>query len=403
MNKYMHPISIMHNNTAKSIPRIHRISCHRFTTSTVVSQNPIRAFRPPQISNNEPSTSAKTKTTIPIGPTSSSTSPTYPPDYPLHRHPATPLKDQASRLASFLSNNKGRILCITGAGISTDSSIPDYRGQNGIYTRDPNYRPIFYQEFVSSHATRQRYWARSTLGWRTIQSAQPNISHSILADLEIQNYFTKRQSLITQNVDHLHTKSGMQSVLELHGTLHTVQCTSCRQTIPRQDFQTQLRELNPFLEPFLSTNHQVDVASSTTNTSGRVNPDGDMSLEALTPLIPQIRYPTCSSCKGVYKPSVTFFGENLDPNVRAKSIQWVNDAEALLVMGTSLQVFSAYRLILEAWKDSAKPKSVAMVNVGMTRLDESLLSGRLSKDYWGAFEKYESRTGELLPLVKELL
>ncbi|KAL7749992.1 hypothetical protein RI367_004507 [Sorochytrium milnesiophthora] len=157
---------------------------------------------------------------------------------------STAAVDTAAReLAAFIRSCKGRLLIVTGAGISTASNIPDYRGKNGAYVVNKDYKPILYQEFMARHASRQRYWARSMLGYGNVAHAQPNSAHRTVAQLEAAGY--ARLGVITQNVDSLHQKAGSRNVIELHGTLATVVCQTCKHTIDRREYQQTLVDMNP--------------------------------------------------------------------------------------------------------------------------------------------------------------
>ncbi|KAJ1547315.1 NAD-dependent protein lipoamidase sirtuin-4 [Cladochytrium tenue] len=244
--------------------------------------------------------------------------------------PETPpdLAAAADTLARFVAAAQGRLLVLTGAGVSTASGIPDYRGPTGVYSR---------HEFMSSHATRQRYWARSFLGWPRMAAARPNPAH--LAIRALQRAGFAEPGVVTQNVDGLH---GDSNVLEIHGSLNTVECTttSCGHKLPRSDFQTQLAALNPAgaARAAAASDGAPDVASS-------VNPDGDVEFAGD---YSAYVYPDCPACGGVLKPSVVFFGENMPAAVRDASFARVDAATALLVVGSSLAVYSSFRLLRRA-------------------------------------------------------
>lgn len=204
-----------------------------------------------------------------------------------------PAAAAATQLARFLEAANGRTVVLTGAGISTDSGIPDYRGPNGVYMRNKDFKPLQYQEFVRAHTYRQRYWARSFLGWPKIQHAQPNAAHDAITRLQRSGIV---QSVMTQNVDRLHTKSGAHDVLELHGCLHEVQCVECRHVTSRTAFQDALATLNPAVAQWSQAhpNREAgDVASSV------ANPDGDVDI---TWNYDAFEYPCCANCGGMMKP-----------------------------------------------------------------------------------------------------
>ncbi|KAI9922353.1 hypothetical protein PsorP6_000957 [Peronosclerospora sorghi] len=200
----------------------------------------------------------------------------------------------ALRLCKFLEKGRGKTVVLTGAGISTDSGIPDYRGPDGVYNRNKDFRPIQFQEFIRDHTYRQRYWARSFLGWPKILSAQPNGSHYALSELQQKGAVS---SILTQNVDRLHTKSGSHSVVEMHGSLYEVMCQSCGDVTSRESYQDALRNLNPMVAQWSIKNANEeagDVASSE-----NVNPDGDVDI---TWNYDDFVYPACSKCNGNMKP-----------------------------------------------------------------------------------------------------
>ncbi len=233
------------------------------------------------------------------------------------------------------------LVVLTGAGLSTDSGIPDYRGPNS-----PARMPMTYQEFVSGPAAQQRYWARSHLGWGRMRRADPNSGHLALARIA-------PDLLITQNVDGLHELAGTPRVVALHGRIADVICLGCRQTSTRAGLQARLADLNPgFAERY------AEVA---------VRPDGDVDLEETAGFV----VPACEGCGGVLKPDVVFFGENV-PAPRVERCYAAVDALAdnggtLLVAGSSLTVMSGFRFVRRAAKAGVP---VVIVNRGQTRGDE---------------------------------
>ncbi|TPX67049.1 hypothetical protein SpCBS45565_g04005 [Spizellomyces sp. 'palustris'] len=254
-------------------------------------------------------------------------------------------RTHAQQIIEFLKRGEGKCAVLTGAGVSTDSGVPDYRGPSGVYVRNKDYKPIRYQEFVSSHAIRQRYWARSYLGYPRILQARPNRTHVAIHELEKTRWIN---GIVTQNVDGLHLGN---NVLELHGSLHT---------IPRAEFQRKLSLLNPVLAEWATLNPDRgagDVASS-------VNPDGDLEI---TWDYSDFVYPACDACGvGMYKPSVVFFGENIPSTVRDESFSLIDTSNSVLAVGTSLQVYSAFRLVQRA---KVQGKRVAVLSLGPTRAD----------------------------------
>ena len=277
-----------------------------------------------------------------------------------------PLQETLPRLASHLQQR--RVLVLSGAGISTESGIPDYRGPES--SKKPR-NPMRYQQFVGSEAARQRYWARSFRGWQRVHRARPNAGHKALARLETHlgeaRSFT---GLITQNVDGLHQAAGSRNVLELHGSLAAVRCLACRGVESRRKLQERMRSANPALQA-----GATDIA-----------PDGDadVSEEAIR----HFNVPTCERCGGVLKPDVVFFGENVPKARVIRAWNMFEQAEVLLVVGSSLTVFSGYRFVARAAKEN---KPVVIINAGATRGDKD------------ACLCVDARLGEVLPgLVEEL-
>ena len=239
----------------------------------------------------------------------------------------------------------GNVLVLSGAGLSTESGIPDYRGPTGLARRAT---PMTYQVFTGSEAARRRYWARSHLGWRHIAAAVPNRGHLAVAELARRGLLA---GIITQNVDGLHQAAGAagSAVTELHGSLHRVICLSCGQRTPRADLHDRLSAANP----------GWDSESVTL-----INPDGDAVLA--DDAAESFRVAGCVSCHGVLKPDVVFFGENVPrPRVEA-CYAMVEQASALLVLGSSLTVMSGFRYVRHAAKLEVP---VLIVNQGPTRGD----------------------------------
>jgi len=249
------------------------------------------------------------------------------------------------RLSDFLAAHR-RVLVLTGAGCSTESGIPDYRDTNGDWKHA---RPVMYQQFVASDATRRRYWARSLVGWTRISRALPNRAHVALARLEGAGVV---HGLITQNVDGLHTRAGSRRVIDLHGRLDTVQCLGCGALTDRGAFQTRLLEHNPHLA------HA---------TAAAIAPDGDAAVFDVD--YSSVRVPACEACGGILKPHVVFFGEGVPPARVADAFGRLAEADALLVVGSSLMVFSGYRFVQAAARDG---KPVAAINLGRTRADDQI-------------------------------
>ncbi|MFH9656796.1 NAD-dependent protein deacetylase [Streptomyces sp. NPDC017248] len=236
----------------------------------------------------------------------------------------------------------GGVLVLSGAGISTESGIPDYRGEGGSLSR---HTPMTYQEFAADARARRRYWARSHLGWRTFGRARPNAGHRAVAAFGRHGLLA---GVITQNVDGLHQAAGSQDVVELHGGLDRVVCLSCGDRSPRAELARRLEEANPGFEP---------VAAG-------INPDGDADLTDAQ--VGDFRVVPCTRCGGILKPDVVFFGENV-PLLRVEHCRaLVREAASLLVLGSSLTVMSGLRFVREAAR-AGKP--VLIVNRDPTRGD----------------------------------
>jgi NAD-dependent SIR2 family protein deacetylase len=232
-----------------------------------------------------------------------------------------------------------KLFVLTGAGLSTDSGIPDYRGQGRVAKH-----PMTFDTFMGSDLAQKRYWARSFVGWSRIASALPNPGHLALAKAEEQG---KVNALVTQNVDGLHQAAGSKSVIDLHGRLDQVVCMGCRDSISRLEMDNLLQELNPTLLK---------------DESVEFTPDGDAEVEGTDNFI----VPSCSRCNGVYKPDVVFFGESVPVPRVELALEKLSESDVLLIAGTSLTVNSGYRFAKQAVK-SQKP--IVIVNIGPTRAD----------------------------------
>jgi NAD-dependent SIR2 family protein deacetylase len=240
----------------------------------------------------------------------------------------------------------GGVLILSGAGLSTESGIPDYRGPTGLARQASGSSPMTYQTFIGSAAARRRYWARSYLGWRHIARAVPNHGHRAVAELSRRGLLT---GIITQNVDGLHQAAGAAEVTELHGSLHRVLCLSCGQRTSRTELDRRLAAANPGWDA---------------ETATVINPDGDAVLAAEA--TESFQVVGCSSCQGVLKPDVVFFGENV-PRPRTQACYaLVERARALVVLGSSLTVMSGFRYVRHA---ATLQRPVVIVNQGATRGD----------------------------------
>ncbi|MFF0736225.1 NAD-dependent protein deacetylase [Streptomyces chartreusis] len=236
----------------------------------------------------------------------------------------------------------GGVLVLSGAGISTESGIPDYRGEGGSLSR---HTPMTYQEFTADDRARRRYWARSHLGWRTFGRALPNAGHRAVAAFGRNGLLA---GVITQNVDGLHQTAGSESVVELHGSLERVVCLSCGTFSPRRELAARLEEANAGFDP---------VAAA-------INPDGDADLT--DEQVGDFRVLPCTLCAGILKPDVVFFGENVPPQRVEHCRTLVRDATSLLVLGSSLTVMSGLRFVRQAVEAG---KQVLIINRDPTRGD----------------------------------
>jgi NAD-dependent SIR2 family protein deacetylase len=244
-------------------------------------------------------------------------------------------------LQDFIERHQ-RLFVLTGAGCSTPSGIPDYRDADGQWKRA---RPVTFQAFMGQEETRRRYWARSLIGWRRIRQAKPNDAHRALAELEARGAI---ELILTQNVDRLHQAAGSTRVIDLHGRIDLVRCMDCGQRSPRDKLQDDLSRLNPDW-------FDLDATQA---------PDGDADLEGAD--FSSFVVPACRRCGGVLKPDVVFFGENVPRDRVDAASRCLNEADAMLVVGSSLMVYSGFRFVERA---ASLRKPVAAVNLGRTRAD----------------------------------
>ncbi|KAF8906251.1 DHS-like NAD/FAD-binding domain-containing protein [Gymnopilus junonius] len=282
------------------------------------------------------------------------------------------ISEAINRLTEFIG--QGNVTLLTGAGVSVDSGIRAYRGDDGRYM-NPNYKPILYHELVDptekGHAFRQRYWLRSYLGYPPVRDAQPNTTHFALAALQHCGHITH---IVTQNVDGLHHKALqhaaacssriLENILELHGTLHRVHC-SRGHVVARNTFQDWLSAANPQW-------HEYADELERTGTQPRTNPDGDVAIEHLGVSYNDFIVPDCPHCmlenhrNSVHKPEVIFFGESIPKSVKERSFLDIEHGDRLLLIGTTLATYSAFRLVKHALE---LKKPVMLLNVGPTRAD----------------------------------
>jgi len=345
---------------------------------------------------------------------------------------ANTLHGAVSALQSFLlpalRQGKKAVL-LTGAGISVASGLADYRGSAGTYTLNKTYRPIYYGEFLNSHEARKRYWARSFLGWTNLHQARPNAAHEAIARLGKMGVV---RSVITQNVDSFHPQAHPDlPTLELHGFLRATVCVHCKSHLPRDEFQKSLAKLNPswaaFLQEMLRSGALTTEDPEERRKKGlKSNPDGDVDV----PDAPYttFRYPACPTClanppvladgtkgvveldedgawsrsstAGVLKPAVVMFGESIDASVKTAAEEAIDGADRLLVIGSSLATYSAWRLVKQA-KERGMP--VAIANLGGVR-GEATFFGEMTPGNDGAQGTRCSESSEkLLPMVVQAL
>jgi NAD-dependent SIR2 family protein deacetylase len=247
-------------------------------------------------------------------------------------------------LQAFIARH-ARLFVITGAGVSTGSGIPDYRDVNGAWKRPP---PMNFGLFMQDPLARARYWARSTVGWRHFGHALPNAAHAALARWEQAG---RIQLLVTQNVDGLHQAAHSRNVVDLHGRLDRVRCMACEHRFPREAFQADLLRLNPDWAHIGA--HQA--------------PDGDADLDGVD--FSQFLVPACPICGGVVKPDVVFFGESVPRERVDQAFAALAQSDAVLIVGSSLMVYSGFRFASTAAKDGLP---LAAINIGHTRADPLL-------------------------------
>jgi NAD-dependent SIR2 family protein deacetylase len=247
-------------------------------------------------------------------------------------------------LRDFIEQHE-RLFVLTGAGCSTGSGIPDYRDADGEWKRG---RPVLLTDFLTHERWRKRYWERSVVGWKRMSAARPNDAHRSLVALERRGRVTQ---LVTQNVDGLHQAAGSSDVIDLHGRVDSVRCLRCDRCVPRARLQEELARRNPEFQ---------ELAASAA-------PDGDAGLDDID--FGRFDVVDCEACGGLLKPDVVFFGERVPADRVERSFAALAQADAMLVVGSSLMVYSGFRFA-QAMAQSGKP--IAAVNLGRTRADELL-------------------------------
>lgn len=257
----------------------------------------------------------------------------------------------AEQLAEFIHQHP-RLFVLTGAGVSTDSGIPDYRDQHGNWKRK---QPVQHQAFMTQLAVRQRYWARSLIGWPVMRDAKPSPAHRALASLSQQGYIN---ALVTQNVDRLHQQAGCEQVTDLHGRSDRVSCMGCGQRFTRDEIHQHSLSANPAFSRFTAS----------------AAPDGDADLEGVD--FAAFNVPDCIYCGGILKPDVVFFGDNVPKDRVLNALEALRDSDALFVAGSSLMVYSGFRFCKRAHEWQIP---ICTLNRGTTRAD-NLLTLKLDAD-----------------------
>ncbi|KAI5249094.1 DHS-like NAD/FAD-binding domain-containing protein [Aureobasidium subglaciale] len=362
---------------------------------------------------------------------------------------AASLSGAIAALSDFLTstpqrrnNNKDKTVLLTGAGISVASGLADYRGTKGTYTLNKTYRPIYFHEFVANHAARKRYWARSFLGWTNLNKSKPNPAHKAVADLGRMGYLSSvitqsnyypASSLNIKNVDSFHPQAHPSiRTLELHGYLRSAVCTTCRTEYDRQLFQNDLAQLNPAWSDFLNE-MLASGALTTENPEERrrlglkTNPDGDVDVPGVD--YATFRYPACPSClakppkdkdgkqhiievdvdgawlagkstAGILKPNVIMFGESIPDSTKTAAEFAIDEASRILVLGSSLATYSAWRLVKRA-REQGMP--VGIVNIGGVRGEDQFFGHLTERSAGKDGLRCSHILEEMLPaLVKEL-
>lgn len=312
-------------------------------TATSTPSTPAPSTTPADALSAAPTPPAPTPTT-PAPLTFTPTTPTPRTVIPRFDPPATPALPLAAGLDALTDLLRGRrVAVLTGAGISTDSGIPDYRGPDS-----PPRRPMTYQQFVADPDYRRTYWARNHVGWRHVHRTRPNAGHRALAHLEAHDVVV---GVVTQNVDRLHTLAGSRRVIDLHGTYADVVCLDCRHRTTRAALAETLERLNPGFADAVAAVADVEIA-----------PDADAVIASTA----GFRVAACGRCDGMLKPDIVYFGESVPRERVDRAFALVDDADALLVVGSSLAVMSGLRFVRHVAR-SGRP--VVVVNRGATRGD----------------------------------
>ncbi|KAL8910827.1 MAG: hypothetical protein Q9171_003916 [Xanthocarpia ochracea] len=334
-----------------------------------------------------------------------------------------------SPLVPSLPKSHGLTVLLTGAGVSVASGLADYRGTAGTYTLNKSYRPIYYNEFLSNHEARKRYWARSYLGWTNLHKAKPNNAHWAVRDLGKQGYISY---VITQNVDSFHPMAHPElPTLELHGYLRSLVCVHCGNHLPRKEFQQSLSALNPAWADFLVKMLEAGALDSEhpderRKKGLRSNPDGDIDVPGAP--YTTFRYPPCPTClakppmlpdgsqsivqidvdgawsqhstAGVLKPAVVMFGESIAASVKMAAEEAIDSASRILVVGSSLATYSAWRLVKRA-KERNMP--IGVLNIGGVRGEESFYTAPQADSDGSSGVRCSESADKVLPAVVQNL
>ncbi|KAL8672943.1 MAG: hypothetical protein Q9168_002618 [Polycauliona sp. 1 TL-2023] len=323
----------------------------------------------------------------------------------------------------------GLTVLLTGAGVSVASGLADYRGTAGTYTLNKSYRPIYYNEFISNHEARKRYWARSFLGWTNLHRAKPNDAHWAVKELGSRGWIS---DVITQNVDSFHPVAHPElPTLELHGYLRALVCIHCGTELPRKEFQQSLSALNPAWAAFLAEMLETGALDSEHPDERRKkglksNPDGDVDV----PNAPYttFRYPPCPTClakppmlpdgsqstvrvdadgawsqhstAGVLKPAVVMFGESIAADVKIAAEEAIDRASRILVVGSSLATYSAWRLVKRA-RERNMP--IGVLNIGGVRGEDGFYIGLATNNDGSAGVRCSESADKILPAVVQNL
>lgn len=261
-----------------------------------------------------------------------------------------PTASEVKKVSQFFSRSN-RTLVISGAGVSTESGIPDYRSPQGSYSK--GHKPVTHQEFIFSEAVRKRYWARSVLGIKYFAHREPNRVHKSLTKLQQMNFVS---NIITQNVDRLHQKSGSVNVLELHGHAGGVKCLNCSKEYSRIKYTNDLEASNATFVHFVRSLYKdIDQRA-----------DGDAAIDEKVVDFSQFKVEPCPNCGGTLMPTIVFFGGSIDEKVKLQAADLVTTSEQVIILGSTVQTYSAFRLLRLAQEQQ---KEIGIINLGETRAD----------------------------------